>query len=540
MANTRKSTKPTEPHFDESVKEILNRVLGATPEQDAEEQRQNDLKLLRNSYQMYEQSKDEMVRVRSTKKDKYGNRVYSDMSIKKTLALMETAQEDIKTKYLQLGGDEQDLIEIAQNKKRIDRSGIMKAIEKANKRDGIRAIVEKGNKTERKEEEVKPFPTAKGSYTDFKSREVYEPESLDTYKASSLLYEEVTPKTDNRKKQTEEKMDNEKKITVTEPIVVETEQKKTTKKKAQEQPSQDGLNVRENDGRTPYDTVNLPSKGECYPSKIKEVSVSYLTAYDENLILSPNLYRNGTFLDHMLKNKVKGIDPDDLVQGDRDAIIIWLRASGYGNEYPVTVTDDKTGEEFDTVVDLSNLKYRKFTLEGDEDGYFSFKLPVTKDEMKFKFLTNKDTKKLQEMQNEEDKQYRVATYKESLTKLRNAIVDNDLIEEEAYQKMVSAINTLEDEGEAYFGTIPENEFSHDLTNRLILSTVSVNGNTDRKYIVDYILNLNVRDAKAYRDYIINNEPGVDYNIKVERPEDLGGGQMDTFLRLDQFIFVSKV
>ena len=127
-----------------------------------------------------------------------------------------------------------------------------------------------------------------------------------------------------------------------------------------------------------------------------------------------------------------------------------------------------------------------------------------------------------------------------MTKLRNAIVDNDLIEEEPYQRMVSAINTLEDEGEAYFGTIPENEFSHDLTNRLILSTVSVNGNTDRKFIVDYILNLNVRDAKAYRDYIINNEPGVDYNIKVERPEDLGGGQMDTFLRLDQFIFVSKV
>ena len=242
----------------------------------------------------------------------------------------------------------------------------------------------------------------------------------------------------------------------------------------------------------------------------------------------------------MLKNKVKGIDTDELVQGDRDAIIIWLRASGYGNEYPVTVTDDKTGEEFDTVVDLSKLKYRKFKLVGDDEGYFSFTLPVTKDEVKFKFLTNKDTKKLREMQDEEDKQYLVATYNESLRKLRDAIVDNDLIDEEAYQKMASAISTLEENGEAYFGTIHESEFSHDLTNRLILSTVSVNGNRDRKYIVDYILNLNVRDAKAYREYILDNEPGIDYNIKVERPEDLGGGQMETFLRLDQFIFVSKV
>ena len=234
------------------------------------------------------------------------------------------------------------------------------------------------------------------------------------------------------------------------------------------------------------------------------------------------------------------MDPDELVQGDRDAIIIWLRASGYGNEYPVTVTDDKTGEDFDTVVDLSKLKYRKFTLKGDEDGYFSFTLPVTKDEVKFKFLTNNDTKKLQEMQNEEDKQYRVATYNDSLKKLRGAIVDNELIDEEAYQRLLSAINTLETEAEAVFAGIPEAEFSHDMTNRLILSTVSVNGNTDRRYIADYILNLNVRDAKAYREYIIDNEPGIDYNVKVERPESLGGGFMTTFLRLDQFIFISKV
>lgn len=537
MTETKKSTKPTEPHFDDSVKEYLDKFLGSTPEEDAEKQRQSDLETLRNSYRMYEQSKAEMVRVRSTKKDKYGNRIYSDTSIKKTLSLMETAQQDIKAKYLQLGGAEEDLIAIENEKKRIDRSGILKAIDKANKRDGIRAYVERGNKNssvkkEAEEEEAKPFPTAKGSYTDFKSREVYEPESLDTYKASSLLYEETKP---SKRKEEKQEKDMETQKTEKAPRSV-----KNVEPKKAERVQQDGIRVRENDGRAAYDTVNLPSKGECYSSKIKEVEVGFLTAYDENLILSPNLYRNGTFLDHMLKNKVKGIDTDELIQGDRDAIIIWLRASGYGNEYPVTVTDDKTGEEFDTIVDLSKLKYRKFKLVGDEEGYFSFTLPVTKDEVKFKFLTNKDTKKLREMQDEEDKQYLVATYNESLRKLRDVIVDNDLIDEEAYQKMASAINTLEENGEAYFGTIPESEFSHDLTNRLILSTVSVNGNRDRKYIVDYILNLNVKDAKAYREYILDNEPGIDYNIKVERPEDLGGGQMETFLRLDQFIFVPKV
>ena len=41
----------------------------------------------------------------------------------------------------------------------------------------------------------------------------------------------------------------------------------------------------------------------------------------------------------------------------------------------------------------------------------------------------------------------------------------------------------------------------------------------------------------YRKYIIDNEPGIDYNIKVKRPDSLGGGYIDTFLQLDQFIFI---
>jgi hypothetical protein len=57
----------------------------------------------------------------------------------------------------------------------------------------------------------------------------------------------------------------------------------------------------------------------------------------------------------MLDKKLlsKEIDPLDLLEGDRDAIILFLRASGYGNEYPITATDEKTGKEFDTTIDLS-------------------------------------------------------------------------------------------------------------------------------------------------------------------------------------------
>ena len=104
-----------------------------------------------------------------------------------------------------------------------------------------------------------------------------------------------------------------------------------------------------------FDVIPLPSKGEGYKDKIAKMSVAFLTAYDENMIVSPNLYKDNHILDYILQEKVlsKEIDPLDLLEGDRDAIILFLRASGYGNEYPITATDEATGKEFDTVVDLS-------------------------------------------------------------------------------------------------------------------------------------------------------------------------------------------
>ena len=58
------------------------------------------------------------------------------------------------------------------------------------------------------------------------------------------------------------------------------------------------------------------------------------------------------------------------------------------------------------------------------------------------------------------------------------------------------------------------------------------------YIYDFIKKMNVRDSSALRKYIQANEPGVDYNIEIERPQSLGGGSMKTFLQLDQFLFLN--
>ena len=104
------------------------------------------------------------------------------------------------------------------------------------------------------------------------------------------------------------------------------------------------------DSSVQYDVIQLPSNGQCYRSKIDRVPVAYLTAYDENIITSPNLYKDGLVIDFLLKNKIvnKEINVDDLVSGDADAIILFLRATSYGPDFPIVVSDPDTGEQIDT------------------------------------------------------------------------------------------------------------------------------------------------------------------------------------------------
>ena len=288
-----------------------------------------------------------------------------------------------------------------------------------------------------------------------------------------------------------------------------------------------------------YDVIPLPSNGECYKNKKGKIPVSYLTAYDENLIVSPNLYKDGTFIDYLLKEKImnSNIDPLDLTIGDRDAIILWLRATGYGNDFPIKVNDDITGEPFDTIVDLSTIKYKDFKLKGDENGYFDFILPQAKDAIKFKFLTYRDEKNLQLIEEIEDKNVKKNKISNIKNDLDEIIKSDDEIKKDLKIKLTNAINTLEDWVEE-IDKEPGLKFTHSITNRLEMSIVSINDITDRDFIKDYVLKMNVRDASALRKYINENEPGLDFNITIKKPESLGGGSMTMFLSLDQYIFLN--
>jgi len=83
-------------------------------------------------------------------------------------------------------------------------------------------------------------------------------------------------------------------------------------------------------------------------------------------------------------------------------------------------------------------------------------------------------------------------------------------------------------------------FNHDVTNRLLASIISINNIEDRKYITDYVVNMNVKDAADLRRFMVDNEPGIDYNVKVKDTSSPGGGYINTFLQLDQFIFINNL
>jgi hypothetical protein len=115
----------------------------------------------------------------------------------------------------------------------------------------------------------------------------------------------------------------------------------------------------------PHDMVQLPTGGIFYKSKKKSVKVGYLTAADENIILGSlnNAVKDGVVLS-LLRNKLFEPDlrPEDMLTGDIEAILIFLRNTSFGHEYNVTLTDPVTKEKFNYTIHLDeHQKMRKQT-----------------------------------------------------------------------------------------------------------------------------------------------------------------------------------
>ena len=293
------------------------------------------------------------------------------------------------------------------------------------------------------------------------------------------------------------------------------------------------------DPNAQFDVIQLPSNGQCYKSKVDRVPVSYLTAYDENIITSPNLYKDGLVIDYLLKNKVESDDikVEDLVSGDADAIILYLRATSYGADFPIVVMDPETGEQIDTTVDLTTLKPREFKLVGDENGYFDYETPFRHDKVKFRYLTRKQERQLRKITEIESYGTKAAMLDSERETLINAIANDKYISEQDKKTIRNAAKVMETWSKK-LKEVNSSEFTKIMTNNLLLQIVSVNGNTDREFIKQWVMKMPARDALMLRRYINDNRPGIDFDIEVERPESLGGGSFKTFLNWDDSVFLN--
>jgi hypothetical protein len=149
-----------------------------------------------------------------------------------------------------------------------------------------------------------------------------------------------------------------------------------------------------------YDVVELPSKCIHYTNKKKSVRVAYLTATDENILSAQNLLKTNTVIEELLKRKIldKDLPIDELSDEDRSAILIFLRNTSFGPEYTFYLRDPKNDEEFTAVVDLSEITFKDFTLAPDEMGEFKFHFPKSNVDITFKFLTKKQLKEIEKIE----------------------------------------------------------------------------------------------------------------------------------------------
>ena len=205
-----------------------------------------------------------------------------------------------------------------------------------------------------------------------------------------------------------------------------------------------------------------------------------MTTADENILTSPNLIQSGEFLEILINRKV--LEPEirykDLHVGDRNAIMLWLRATGYGEMYPVTIFDEND-QPFDTEINLNELNYKSLGAEPDSEGLFDFVMPLSKTNIKFRLLTCGDIDEI-ESKVESDKKN-------------------------------------------------ENPVNNSNSYAMEAMIVEVNGTRDKEFVKNFVNNLRIKDAKEFNQYVEKIESGVDLNITVQTP---GGGSVNTFLPLN--------
>lgn len=223
----------------------------------------------------------------------------------------------------------------------------------------------------------------------------------------------------------------------------------------------------------PTETVTLPSKGLLYPKESPlsagEIEMRYMSAKHEDILTNTNFIRQGTVIDKLLQALiVTKINYDELLIGDKNAVLIAARILGYGADYSFKYTNDR-GQEVNTSINLSTLTEKEVDESLFKAGVneFTFVTPKIGDTLTFKLLSHGDEKKI-----------------------------------DAEIKGLQKINP---------------NSSSDVTTRLKYMITSVNGERDIKTVREFVDNyLLAPDARALREYYTKVQPDV--NLKFI-PED---------------------
>ena len=224
----------------------------------------------------------------------------------------------------------------------------------------------------------------------------------------------------------------------------------------------------------PVESVPLPSNGKIYPQNSglfnrELVQIKAMTAQEEDILMSRALIKEGTVLTHLINSCLidKSINSKDLIAGDRNALLVAIRITGYGADYRVEVSCPECNTKQTSAFDLSDLDIKRLTIEPITPGtnQFEYTLPVSKKRVIFKFMTGRD----------EEEQSTI------LERRRKAMPDIQ-------------IDTI-------------------ITSRLEFAILSIENVQDRNKTNTFIKSMPALDSRSLRNYISDNEPGIDMTGK---------------------------
>jgi hypothetical protein len=217
----------------------------------------------------------------------------------------------------------------------------------------------------------------------------------------------------------------------------------------------------------PHDVVQLPTGGIFYKSKKKSVKMGYLTANDENILINAIQGDRDGVVMSLLRNKLyePELRPDELLDSDIEALLLFLRNTSFGPEYKISILDPKTDKKFTADILLDEINIKKTEFKPDENGLFTTVLPRTGVTVKLRPISYGENMEIEKM------------------------------------------------AEQY----PAGRIAPKINWKLLKQIYEINGDTDKGSISKFIENLPIADSKYIRNFLRENIPSLDLVKNVKTP-----------------------